>query len=97
MGKEAAIQTKIMKYLAGKGAVCNKTIGMGKAGWPDIIGVYKGRFIGIEVKQPGKKATKLQEFKLAELKTAGAYVCVGVSVHEAQTLLAEIDKLDASL
>ena len=91
---EQAIQNKIIKYLLLLGAVVNKTIGMSKAGWPDIIGVYKGRFIGLEVKRPGQKATKLQEFKLAELKAAGAYVCVATSVSDAQTLLEKIDALD---
>lgn len=89
--KESAIQNKIMKALLLKGAVVNKTIGMSKAGWPDIIGVYKGYFIGVEVKRPGQKATMLQEFKLNELQSAGAYVCVATSVNEALALLDAVD------
>lgn len=85
--KESAIQTKIIKYLESQGAVVNKTIGMSKAGWPDIVGVYKGRFIGVEVKRPGKKPTPLQEFKLEELAKAGALVGVATSVDDAQKLM----------
>jgi len=88
---EQQIQSKIMKYLLLKGAVVNKTIGMSKAGWPDIIGAYKGRFIGVEVKRPGLKATKLQEFKLNELRQAGAFVCVATSVVEVELLLDSVD------
>ena len=80
-----------MKFLQSKGAVVNKTIGMSKAGWPDIIGVYRGYFIGIEVKRPGQVATPLQEFKIDELKKAGAYVCVATSVNEPRSLLESID------
>lgn len=92
--KESAIQTKIMTYLKSVGAICNKTIGMSKAGWPDIICCYKSRFLGIEVKRPGGKPTKLQEFKLNELKSAGAYVGVATSVSEAQTLVIQVDAED---
>lgn len=89
--KESAIQNKIIKYLESRGAVVNKTIGMSKAGWPDIIGSYKGRFIGLEVKRPGQKPTPLQEFKLNELESTGAYVCVAFSVDDAQSLIDAID------
>ena len=81
-----------MSWLKAKGAICNKTIGMSKAGWPDLICCFKGRFVGLEVKKPGQKATKLQEFKLAELKTAGAYVGAATSVDEARALLDSLDK-----
>ena len=83
---EQKIQEKIMKWLKTKGAICNKTIGMSKAGWPDLLCCFKGRFIGLEVKKPGQRATKLQEFKLAELKAAGAYVGVVTSVSETEIL-----------
>jgi len=94
MGKEAVIQTKIMKYLESKGAIVYKTIALSKAGLPDIMGVYKGQHIHFEVKQPGKKATKLQEFKLSQLRAAGSSGGVAVCVEDAQACL---DKLDASL
>ncbi len=84
---EAAIQTKIMKFLKSIGAICNKTIGMSKAGWPDIICCFKGRFFGVEVKQPGMKATPLQEFKMQEIAAAGGLVVVATSVEDVQAYL----------
>lgn len=43
------------------------------AGLPDIIGLHKGRFIGIEVKVPGKEAnlTPIQIKVLGKIKAAG--------------------------
>jgi len=46
--------------------------------------------------RPGQKATKLQEFKLAELEAAGAYVCVATSSVEVRNLLIAIDTRLAS-
>ena len=92
--KEAKIQSDILKFLISRGAIVNKTIGMSKAGWPDIIGVYKGKFIGIEVKRPGKKPTKLQEYKLHQLTRAGAETCVAVSLSDAVHFLSSIDNKD---
>ena len=42
-------------------------------GLPDIIGLHKGRFIGIEVKVPGKEdtLTKKQEQVLRKIAMAG--------------------------
>ncbi len=89
--KESAIQSKIMKYLSSIGAKCNKTIGMSKAGWPDIICCFKGRFIGVEVKRKGMKPTPLQEFKLEELESAGGLVGVATCVEDVQVLLEQLD------
>jgi len=87
---EQKIQTKIMAWLKSIHAVCNKTVGMSKAGWPDIICCFKGRFIGIEVKRPGMKPTPLQDFKMAEIELAGGIVGVATSVDDAKYLLKDI-------
>ncbi len=92
MATEAAIQNKIMKYLEAKGAIVYKTISLSKAGLPDIMGVYKGRHIHFEVKRPGQKPTKLQEFKLSQLQAAGSLGGVATSVEDVQ---AYFDTLDA--
>ena len=36
------------------------THGFGKSGVPDIVGCWFGKFIGIEVKRPGKAPTERQ-------------------------------------
>jgi penicillin-binding protein-related factor A (putative recombinase) len=51
-------------------------------GVPDLVGVYKGRFLGIEVKQPGKKATAIQELFISKLKKAGGIAFVSTSVDD---------------
>jgi hypothetical protein len=55
-------------------------------GLPDIIGVYHGRFVGLEVKVPGRedRLTKLQEFVLTQIKEAGGIAAVITSVEEAK-------------
>jgi hypothetical protein len=47
------------------------TGGYGASGVPDIIASYKGRFIGIECKANGNKATALQQKHLREISIAG--------------------------
>jgi len=69
---------------------------LGPGGIPDIIGVIgpkfrnkslAGKFIGVEVKQPGKKATDLQERFINDLKEHGAIVNVIHSIEELQIWL----------
>jgi len=50
--------------------------GMGRAGIPDIVACYGGKFIGIECKAGSNKPTALQERELNRILNAGgeAYV-----------------------
>ena len=50
--------------------------GMGRAGVPDIIGCYKGRFIAIECKAGKGKTTALQDKELAAIFMAGGFIFV---------------------
>lgn len=57
--KESQLRTKIVKALRERGgfwAVIHQS-GTQIIGLPDIVGVYRGRFYGIEVKRPGKERT----------------------------------------
>lgn len=45
--------------------------GYGASGVPDIIGSYRGRFFGIEVKRPGKQPTLLQDRRMKAIEKAG--------------------------
>ena len=47
------------------------TGGYGASGVPDIIACHQGRFIGIECKANGNKATALQQKHLREISIAG--------------------------
>lgn len=47
--------------------------GMQISGLPDLIGCYKGRFFGLEVKKKGGKESKLQQAVIKLLCDSGAY------------------------
>ena len=55
------------------------------AGIPDIIGCIDGRFVALEVKVPGARATKLQELTLSRIAAAGGIAAVVTSVAEAES------------
>ena len=61
--EETNLQRKVQDYLESIGAYHFKVHGSAymKAGIPDIISCYKGRFIGIECKVGKNKPSKLQE------------------------------------
>lgn len=62
----------------------------GTAGIPDIICCYRGRFIAFEVKQPGRKLTRLQETTLYKIETAGGFAKKVTSVEEVRLILNEV-------
>ena len=59
------------------------------AGIPDIIACMGGRFVALEVKQPGGKPTRLQEITLGKIREAGGIAAVVTSVEEAKQTLVE--------
>lgn len=74
MAAEKQFENKIKAYLKNKGAWYIKYWGGGgftKAGIPDILCCYKGKFIAIEVKAPNGKASELQLFNLKKIEEAG--------------------------
>lgn len=50
-----------------------KTQFMALSGIPDFLGCVAGRFVALELKTTGKKATKLQGWVLAKIRDAGGY------------------------
>ena len=61
---------------------------MQTAGIPDLLCVKDGRAVFLEVKQPGKKPTPLQEQRMHEIRTIGGAVAeVVTSKHEAERIL----------
>lgn len=57
------------------------------AGLPDLICCYKGRFFGIEVKQPGQRPTPRQVFVHSLIKRAGGEVVVATCVEDVMHLV----------
>lgn len=60
---------------------------MQQAGLPDLVGVYQGRFCGLEVKVPGQKPTTIQRHTLDAILLAGGIAGVVTSVEEALCLV----------
>ena len=88
---ENTLQRKIQKYLKDNlpKAVVWKNHGnqYSVIGLPDLMCVYKGRIICIEVKIPGNVPTKLQEVTLGKLTDAGAICCIAYSIEDVEKML----------
>lgn len=71
---EKKVKRKVMaqlKQLRTAYTVTPMTGGFGNSGIPDILCCYKGRFIGIECKANGGRATALQLHNLNSIEIAG--------------------------
>lgn len=92
--REKNIENKIKAYLKGKGAYYVKYFGnqFSQVGVPDILACYKGRFIGIEVKNEKGKTSPLQDYNLASIKRAGGISLVARDIESVSEVLDEIDK-----
>lgn len=90
---ESAIVADIMRELKRLGGWWIKTHGgaFQVSGIPDIIGCYRGRFCGLEVKRPRVgRPTKLQLFVLEAIRQAGGLAEIVTSVDEVRRVL-EVD------
>ena len=91
--RESSIQTAILRYLnslPGCRARNNHGSAFSGAGTPDITACYRGRHIEIEVKRPGEKPTKLQQYELAKWAEAGAVTMVATSVEDVRKMIEAI-------
>jgi Holliday junction resolvase len=69
---EQQIQSKKIKELESQGYYVIKLINTNKNGIPDLIAIPKNAdVLFVEVKRPNGKLSKLQEFRLKELKEHG--------------------------
>jgi len=86
--KESRIQTKIIKWLDAQPNVWTvKTIVTNKTGTPDILCCIDGRFVALEVKAAKGKPSKLQEYRIAEIRSAGGEAHIVRSLEEVKKLL----------
>jgi hypothetical protein len=63
-----------------------------RSGLPDIMGCWNGRFIGIEVKQPGGKPTELQQRTINDINRAGGLAFVACSVEDVSNEIKKLSK-----
>lgn len=85
MPREANTVAAIRRALLDRGAFVVKLHGgaMQRAGLPDLLVVYAGRTLWLEVKQPGGRPTPLQAATIDAIRAAGGAAYVVTSVAEA--------------
>ena len=90
--REKIIENKIKSYLKSKGAYYIKHHGsqFSQVGVPDILACYRGRFIGIEVKNENGKTTPLQDLNLKMINDAGGIGIVARCVEDASRVIDNI-------
>jgi Holliday junction resolvase len=99
MPSEKAIVEAIKRLLKKRGAWVVKFHGGGqgpyktRVGVPDLLCCYRGRFLAIEVKQPGKKPSPIQEHEIGKILDAGGIAIVADGVPDVEATLNEVDAL----
>jgi Holliday junction resolvase len=76
---EQKIQKKILDELARRRVWATKIITANRNGVPDILACHRGRFYAIEVKQPGQKASPIQNVQIERIRAAGGTAFVACS------------------
>ena len=87
---ESKIQKKIIDYLKSKGAYVVKTIRTNRNGTPDLLCCYRGRFIAVECKRPGKELDALQKYHREQIRKAGGVSIKADDLHAIDQLLPRI-------
>lgn len=80
--READIQSSIIKHLTKGGWLCVKLIQTNLNGICDLMCLRDGKTIFIEVKQPGKKPTELQQYRIEQLHKKGFEAICATSLQD---------------
>lgn len=92
---EAALSKKMARRIRHRNGWARKIAGgPGQAGLPDIIAVYRGHALGLEVKVSGREGTltDLQRETLNKMKEGGAITAVVTTVQQVDRIMDRIDK-----
>lgn len=93
---EKSVENSIKDYLFSKNAYFFKVHGSKfmLPGIPDIVCCYKGKFIGIEVKAPGKlyNQSDYQVIHMDNIRKAGGIYLLTDNLQDVIDLLEDIDK-----
>lgn len=89
---ERAIVDSIRRLLKTRGAWFIKTTGVAVAGVPDLLCCYRGFFLAIEVKQPGKRPRPLQQHQLNQITAAHGLALCATSADQVAEQLDRIDQ-----
>jgi Holliday junction resolvase len=92
---ESKVKKQVKKILDDIGAYhfSPMTGGFGRAGVPDIIACYKGRFIGIECKAGKNEPTLLQKHNIKEIQRNQGLAIV-VNEDNIEALLALVKEIE---
>src|SRR4249920_135428 len=94
MQPEGRIVKKIQARIAERGGRCFKIWGSDgsrqEVGIPDLLVCFYGVFLGLEVKQPGEKASPIQRQVLKTIEAAGGVARVVCSVEEVDEILDQV-------
>lgn len=95
MAEEKQFENKIKRLLKERGAWFLKTFsnGIQRAGVPDLLVCYKGRFIGIEVKAEKGVISPLQIREIVHIRKAGGYA-LEVRPSNLDDLIKILDEID---
>jgi hypothetical protein len=89
---ESKIQKSIIKYLKDKRVYHFRfQAQVNLNGLPDIIALYKGYFIGLELKRPGGKPTGLQLKKIEAINENGGIGLVVDNIKDVKLIINLID------
>ena len=96
MTPEGKVKAKVKACLQARSIWHCTPIGsqFGNAGVPDILCCWDGKFLGIEVKAPGKRSniTDMQKCQLAGIRAAGGAAIVVDDIAQMEDLLNAIHK-----
>ena len=84
---EALIQRNIIKYLQLRGFKVYKISDRFRAGIPDLYACRYGKSYWFEVKGPGGRVSKIQEYEIEQLRAAGANASVVRSIEDVKMAL----------
>lgn len=91
--RESDIEAKFRNEMKAAGGKAFKFVSPGNAGVPDRIAILPGNKIGfVELKQPGKKTTKLQKVQIRKLLDMGVYATVLDHPDQIQSVIENIRK-----
>lgn len=95
MKPEERVKAAVKKYLTAIGAWWCMPIGSGwgRAGIPDFLVCYQGRFYGIETKAPGKRSntTTMQDREIAGINQAQGTALVIDDVEQLKPIFGAIN------
>jgi Holliday junction resolvase len=89
---EGKIQAAIIKYLKENKIWHFRYNASVTYGMPDIIAIYNGYFVGIEVKTTTGRSTELQQRMKDSIEKAGGYHVFATSVDDVYALIRRIEK-----